>query len=165
MQRTEARAQCATGRGRAGFSLVEVMVASGILLFLVLTIYESVLFCNRVAYDVKSRLAAEAIAFDTAWELYNLPLPWLKKYARAPLPPDVSGWKFVDPEDYDVWGARSGEVLVRWMILPQGSPPTNWVICTNVQWPNGTGGGHSMLPKDFRLERSKTDRNRFRDRQ
>ena len=165
MERTGARAQCAKGRGRAGFTLVEVMVASGLLLFLVLTIYESVLFCNRVAFDVKSRLAAEAIAFDTAWELYNLPLPWLKTYAWRPLPPDPSGWKFINPEDYDVWGARSDEVLVRWMILPQGIPPTNWVIHTNVQWPNATGGGHSMLPKDFQIDRAKTDRNTFRARQ
>ena len=83
MERTEARARCAKGRGQAGFSLVEVMVASGILLVVVLTIYESVLFCNRVAYDVKSRLAAEAIAFDTAWELYNKQLRWLRQ--RAPV--------------------------------------------------------------------------------
>lgn len=165
MQRTEACATGAKGRGRDGFSLIEVMVASGILLVLVLSIYESVLFCNRVAYDVKARLAAEAIAFDTAWELYNLPLDWLKKYARTPLPPDPSGWKFVNPEDYDAWGGLSDEVLVRWMVLPQGSPPTNWVIYTNVQWPNAMGGGHSMLTKDFRIERAKTDRNTFRARQ
>ena len=165
MERTEARAQCAKGRGRAGFTLVEVMVASGILLVVVLTIYESVLFCNRVAYDVKSRLAAEAIAFDTAWELYNLPLSWLKKHAVNPLPSDPSGWRFVNPEDYDAWGGLSDEVLVRWMILPQGSPPTNWVICTNVQWPNATRGGHSMLARDFQIDRAKTDRNAFRARQ
>ena len=30
MERTEARAQCAKGRGRAGFTLVEVMVASAV---------------------------------------------------------------------------------------------------------------------------------------
>lgn len=158
MQRTGTCARGAKGRGRAGFTLVEVMVASGLLLVLVLTLYESVLFCNRVAYDVKSRLAAEAIAFDTGWELYNKQLLWLK--LRAPVA--MAGWEPVDPEQYDVWGDRDAAVF--WAILPQGLPPTNWVFRTNVQWMNASGGGASMLPHDFVIERSRTERNVFRRR-
>jgi hypothetical protein len=107
---------------------------------------------------VKSRLAAEAIAFDTAWELYNKQLLWLRQ--RAPVA--MAGWEAVDPEQYDVWGDR--DAAVYWAILPQGLPPTNWVFRTNVQWPNATGGGASMLPQDFVIERARTERNVFRRR-
>ena len=150
------RVGAAVRGARGGFTLVETMVASGMLLFLVLAIYESVLFCNRVAYDVKSRLAAEAIAFDTAWELYNKQLRWLRQ--RAPVA--MAGWEAVDPEQYDVWGDR--EAAVFWAVLPQGLPATNWVFRTNVQWPNAAGGGTSMLPQDFVIERGRTERNLFR---
>lgn len=152
------RVDAAVRGARGGFTLVETMVASGMLLFLVLAIYESVLFCNRVAYDVKSRLAAEAIAFDTVWELYNKQLGWLRQRAQVAM----SGWEIVDPEDYDVWGAR--ETAVFWAVQPEGLPPTNWVFRANVMWPNATGGGTSMLPRDFVVERSKSDRNLFRRR-
>ncbi len=152
------RVGAAVRGARGGFTLVETMVASGMLLFLVLAIYESVLFCNRVAYDVKSRLAAEAIAFDTVWELYNKQLGWLRLRAQVAM----SGWEIVDPEDYDVWGAR--EAAVFWAVQPEGLPPTNWVFRANVMWPNATGGGTSMLPRDFVVERSKSERNLFRRR-
>ena len=152
------RVDAAVRGARGGFTLVETMVASGMLLFLVLAIYESVLFCNRVAYDVKSRLAAEAIAFDTVWELYNKQLGWLRLRAQVAM----SGWEIVDPEDYDVWGAR--EAAVFWAVQPEGLPPTNWVFRANVMWPNATGGGTSMLPRDFVVERSKSERNLFRRR-
>ena len=57
--------------GRAGFTLAETMVASALTLLLVLTIFETARFSARAAYDIKSRLAADALAFDTVWDLYN----------------------------------------------------------------------------------------------
>ena len=87
-----------TGRGaarsgRSGFTLVETMVASALSLLLALTIFETASFSARAAYDIKSRLAADAIAFDTVWELYNRPLAWLENQGALP----ASGWVPLGP--------------------------------------------------------------------
>jgi len=143
-----------------GFTLVEVMIASGLTVLLSVIIFESVLFCNRMAYDVKSRLAADAIAYDTAWELFNRQLTWFKAMAGVEA---ISRWEPLDETLYDVWGARSGEVLVYSEILPEGLPATNWEVRVKVQWPALSGGGVSTLTREFyEVNRQKTDRNLFR---
>lgn len=143
--------------GRAGFTLVETLVASGVAMLLSLTIFETVLFCNRVAYDVKSRLTADAIAFDTVWELYNRPLSWFENQAAQP----VSMWEPVDVNVYDTWGDRSGQTFVFWSVTPVGRPPTRWVLRANVMWPDISVTGVRQLPQDYEIVRAHTNRKLF----
>ncbi len=142
---------------RGGFTLVEVMVASGLALLLTLAIFESVLYCNRLAYDVKSRLAADAIAFDTVWEMFNRQLEWFDGQVFA-----TSSWTSLDTENYDAWGVNGSQVFVFSAVIPQGLPPTNWLLRANVEWPDLSGGGVKTLPRDYEVIRARTQRNVFR---
>jgi hypothetical protein len=144
-------------RGHGGFTLIEAMMASGIALLLSLTVFEAVLFCNRTAYNVKSRLTADAIAFDMVWDLYNRQLSWLETQAAQP----ISGWDVVDPAVYDAWGNRSSQVFVFWSVVPEGLPPRRWVLRSNVIWPDVSGNGVRQLPQDYETARMRTNRKLF----
>lgn len=134
--------------GRAGFTLTEVMIASGLMMILSLAIFESVLFCSRLAYDIKSRLAADAIAWDAAWDLFNNPLTWFKTAGYSEINSDIDGMPLdafafevcEDPDAYSAWGDRTEDVRVVRQVLPNGAPATNWTIRVKVQWPSLSGG-------------------------
>ena len=150
---------------RGGFTLSEVMVASAVVVVLALTFFEAVIFLNRMAYDVKSRLAADAVAFDTAWRTFNRPLSWFEKEGSE----FVGGLTTITPLDRsvsDAWGDRSSQVLVRQMVLPQGVPATNWVITVNVEWPRASAGAGTARVETFRepytISRMRTNRRVFR---
>jgi len=56
---------------RCGFTLVECMLASAILGFIVLALFEGVIVSARVARENAEILAAEAVAWDAAWKVFN----------------------------------------------------------------------------------------------
>lgn len=142
--------------GRAGFTLAETMVASALILLLVLTIFETALFSARAAYDIKSRLAADALAFDTVWDLYNRQSSWLSENATE----SRSGWVAIDAERNTTWGARGDQVFIYWEIEPDPAdfPPRRWTLKSNVQWPPYSGGGVQTLPRDYQVRRERTNR-------
>ncbi len=150
-----------TGRGaarsgRSGFTLVETMVASALSLLLALTIFETASFSARAAYDIKSRLAADAIAFDTVWDLYNLQRSWLSENASV----SRSGWLPLDTTRYTTWGPRGDQVFVYWEIEPDPAefPPRRWTLKANVQWPSRSGSGVDTLARDYQVRRERTNR-------
>lgn len=57
--------------GRAGFTLVEVMVAGSVLALLSLAFFEGVIVASKIARENSERMAAEAFAFDLAWMRFN----------------------------------------------------------------------------------------------
>lgn len=63
-------------RSASGFSLVEFMFASSLALLLFLVMLEALFFFRRNAALVKGRLAADAIAYDMALELFNRKTEW-----------------------------------------------------------------------------------------
>ncbi|MDD4061073.1 MAG: hypothetical protein PHW08_10300 [Kiritimatiellae bacterium] len=145
--------------GRAGFTLAETMVASALTLLLVLTIFETARFSARAAYDIKSRLAADALAFDTVWDLYNRQISWLSENATE----SRSGWVGIDPERNTTWGARGDQVFIYWEIEPDPAdfPPKRWTLKSNVQWPSYSGGGVQTLPRNYQVRRERTNRKLF----
>ena len=59
-------------QGRAGFTLVEVMVAGSVLAFLSVALFEGVIVAWRISRENAERMAAEAFAFDLAWMKFNV---------------------------------------------------------------------------------------------
>lgn len=141
---------------KSGFTLVEVMFASAIALFLFLTMLETLSVCRRIASDVKWRLAADAIAYDAAWAMFNQQTAWFDtQFSLA-----QAKWEAVPAEQTSVWYG-GGAASLFWSVTPVGVPTTKWIIKTNVQWPVA-GSKFAKLPKDYVIERHRADRNLFR---
>lgn len=149
----DSRLKC--GR-RGGFTLIEVLFASAISLLLLLSLLETLSVCRRMAANVKWRLAADALAYDTAWEYFNEQTSWFD----AQFPEAKAKWETVPTERTSVWFDNKPASLY-WSVTPVGVPTTKWVIRTNVQWPL-PGGGFGILPNDYLIERYRADRNLFR---
>lgn len=141
---------------RQGFTLVEVMFASVIALLLTLVLFETFSVCQRIAADIKWRLAADALAYDLAWETFNRQTSCFVDSIGE----DVAEWAEVPEERTSVW-YKGGAAYYMRSITPVGEPITHWVIRTNVQWPV-PGGGSVRLPNDYVIERYRADRNVFR---
>jgi len=142
-----------------GFTLIEVLFASSISLLLLLSLLETMSASRRMAANVKWRLAADALAFDTAWAYFNEQTAWFD----ANFPEAKATWETVPAERSSVWFENRPASLF-WSVTPLGVPTTNWIIRTNVQWPLPSGG-FARLPKDYVIERSRIDRNLFRAKQ
>lgn len=56
---------------RKGFTLVECMLASAILAFITLALFEGVLVASRIARENADVLEAQAVAWDAAWKVFN----------------------------------------------------------------------------------------------
>lgn len=143
-------------RLNGGFTLVEVMFASSIALTLILVLFETLSLCRNMAADIKWRLAADALAYDLAWETFNKQTVWFeKKIVTA-----TAEWKQVPVERTSVW-LPGGEAFYFRSITPDGVPPTRWIIKTNIQWPL-PGNTAARLPQDYEVIRYRCDRNLFR---
>jgi prepilin-type N-terminal cleavage/methylation domain-containing protein len=141
---------------QAGFTLTEVMFASAITLLLFLVLFETLSVCQRLAANVKWRLAADALAYDVAWETFNKQTAWFDTRVTAA----QAEWREVPKERTSVWYADGKAYYFR-SITPSGVPASNWVIRTNVQWPL-PGKGNARLARDYEVVRFRADRNLFR---
>lgn len=56
---------------RAGFTLVELVFASTLMLVASLALFGGISYCSRVTHDNSQLLAADAYAFDVAWMRFN----------------------------------------------------------------------------------------------
>ena len=56
---------------RAGFTLVEAMLASAIFGLMTLVLFEGVIVSTRIAHENSEILAAEAVAWDAVWKRFN----------------------------------------------------------------------------------------------
>ena len=52
---------------RRGMTLVEVMLAGAITVFVTLTLMEGLIVANKISHENAQMMAAEAYAWDTAW--------------------------------------------------------------------------------------------------
>lgn len=139
-----------------GFTLVEVMFASTIALFLFLTLLETMSMCMRMAANVKWRLAADVIAYDEAWDKFNQSTAWFDlEFSTA-----KANWEVVSTNQAPVWYG-GGTAFKFWSVTPVGVPVSNWIIRTNVQWPI-PGGQVAQLPNDYVIERYRVDRKLFK---
>jgi len=124
-----------------------------LLLFLVL--FETLIVCNRMAANLKWRLAADSIAFDKVWELFNKQLTEFDAITVK----TSNNWEVLSSDKTSVW--PNGNAQLYWSIAPCGVPTTNWVINTNVRW-KLPSGETAYLPNAYTLVRSKNKRNSFR---
>ena len=139
----------------SGFTLVEVMFASALALLLILSLFETISFCRRASANVKWRLAADAIAFDEAWEMFNKQTEWFD----TSVPTAQAEWITIDADRTDVWNGNNSAYLFR-SIIPDGVPAKKWTIRTNVQWPS-FNGSFKRLPREYEVVRYRNDRNIF----
>jgi len=142
---------------KRGLTLVELVFASAISLLLFLTLLESLSVCQRMALNVKWRLAADAIAYDTVWEKFNLfttPLSFSDAYPKA-----TNGWIEV-PANQNVGWYAGGKAYKYWEITPVGVPASNWVIRSNVRWPI-PGGKYATNTAYYVIERYWINRKLF----
>lgn len=58
-------------RWRRFFTLVEVLVASGLLVLMASGIYASITIASRMVYDARQRLEAQGLACDRCWIAYR----------------------------------------------------------------------------------------------
>lgn len=139
-----------------GFTLVEVLFASTISLLLLVSLLETLSACRRMAANVKWHLAADALAYDTAWAYFNEQTAWFdSQFSEA-----HAKWEPVPAERSSAWSEKRPASLF-WSVTPVGVPTTHWIIRTNVQWPL-PNGGFARLPNDYVIERYRADRNLFR---
>ncbi len=141
--------------GKRGFTLVEVMFASAVAMLLFLSLFETLSVCQRMAADLKWRLAADELAYDKAWEVFNYRTEWFNGCTSA-----SSVWYEVPSDRTSVWYA-GGKAYYNLSITPVGLPISNWVIRTTVKWPLPTGS-YASLPQDYRVVRMRNERNLFR---
>ena len=139
----------------SGFTLVEVMFASALALLLILSLLQTIMFCNRKSSDIKWRLAADAIAFDETWEIFNRQTEWFDTEVTEA----QADWIAIDADRTSVWYGNKTAYLLR-SITPYGVPASNWVIRANVVWPIQFGS-YKRLPTDYEIVRCRSDRNIF----
>jgi len=139
---------------RGGFTLVEVMFASSITILLFMILFETLLTCRRMATAMKWRLAADAIAYDNAYEVFNRPLTWFDEVATNA----IGDWVEIPTSRSTAWG--QGQAFAFWSVTPNGIPATNWTIRTDVSWESlNLSVGGTRLPRDYELVRHRTGRN------
>ncbi len=157
-----ANSGCRYGRSRSsGFSLVELVFTSSIGLMLILVLFESLLFCRRTAADMRCRLAADTLAFDVAWDVFNRQTQWFDTNASDPADFPIR-WGWVPATRATAFaGVSTNDIQCFLSVRPNGTPITSWEIMTDVRWrqPNG---GWVQLPQPYRLERHRVTRNDFR---
>ena len=148
-----------TNLRRSGFTLIEVVLASAISLLLFLVLFEALMVSQRMAANLKWRLAADSIAFDKAWEVFN----WQLKKFETDVTEDQASWTDVSLDQTSVFISNSTMRAAQVMLIIKlnGSPVSNWVIQTSVRWPL-PGSGSGQLPKYYELTRTRNDRNLFR---
>lgn len=142
---------------QGGFTLVETMFASTIALFLFLVMLESLFFCRRSAANLKWRLAADALAYDTAMEVFNRKTSWFEANVTSA----TSAWTAVPAERTSAWLRPDGAYCYVG-VFPDASPATSWKIVTDVVWPLPNGGSQ-RLPTPCVVRRYRSERNLFRN--
>ena len=144
-----------------GFTLLEVLFASTVMLVLFLALFETLLFCRRSAADLRCRIAADALAYDVAWEVFNRKTTWFDRQVTA----DRSAWYPVPPDFSSSFPTGTAQTAVyNLTILRQpegGGAVTHWRIITDVRWPRPSGGW-GRLAQPYAVDRYRAERNLFR---
>lgn len=138
-------------KGNEGFTLIEVMLASAIALLIFLVMFEALFFARRVAAENKLRLAADSLAYDLTIELFNRELDWFEKLNVSQ---EWTESGVFEQGTNTVW---TGAVTYQRSVLPQGSPATNWVVATTLQWADAYGASHN-LPQPLVVYRQRNNR-------
>ncbi len=163
---------------RAGFTLVEVLVASALTAFVFVAVFSSLVFCRKSVADIRVRAAAECLAADKMAEIFNKPLLWFNDIPAAGL---VQSWDAIpaavrqayfgnaaynaSSADSSATFSSPGEVRLFTSVIPGGSPVDHWTITVDVAWTMdpGSGAGEGRLASPLHLRRYNVKRATFRE--
>ncbi|MBP5510532.1 MAG: prepilin-type N-terminal cleavage/methylation domain-containing protein [Kiritimatiellae bacterium] len=140
-----------TRQRNEGFTLVEVMLASAVALLIFLVMFEALFFARRVAAENKLRLAADSLAYDLTVDLFNRDLEW---FEMLNVTQEWTENGVLAQGTNTLW---TGEVTYQRSVLPQGSPATNWVVTTTLQWTDAYDRSHG-LPEPLVVYRQRNNR-------
>jgi len=146
----------------SGFTLVELVFASSLGLLLILTLFEALLFCRRSAARMRCQLAADAYAFDVAWDVFNRQTRWFDSNANNPTSFPAAWTQIPASRTSAFTGSTTNDILCFLSIRPNGIPVTSWEIVTDMRW-RQPSGDWMRLPQPYTLERHRVDRNTFRN--
>lgn len=152
---------CLGMNSASGFTLVELVFTASIGLLLTMTLFEALLFSRRSAAHMRHHLAADAYAFDVAWDVFNRRTAWFDNNANNPTS-FPAAWSPVPADRTSAFGgASTNQLFVFLSIRPNGIPVTSWQIMTDMRWrqPNNVW---RQLPQPYVIERHRADRNLFR---
>lgn len=115
---------------RAGFTLVEAMVASSILGISCLVLFEGIGVATRIAHENAGLLQAEAVAWDAAWKRFN------ESYDNLILN-ETTGWKTLAADAAPDLAAYDEEPKIKIDVQPMATE--GWrldlkVITVDVAW-------------------------------
>lgn len=129
-------------RLKRGMTLVEILVAVLLVGVAASMVYSSGFHSYRLLMRSRMRLEAQGIAFDTLWQLFNMPyqnLPAEVLLGSHPIPPG---------------GVLPTSGLVRFSIAPETNPPLHfieyWEITVQV-WPEEDSPLFSVFNADGTL--------------
>lgn len=126
---------------QSGMTLVETMLAAAVLLLLTLVLFEGISLGFRVTKENSEHLAADALAYDTLWRLFNWNFEDLIKYK--------GGNRITISEDDApvLYNASLPETAtLSYSITPSANKST-CTIMVNVEW---YSSGHQVsLTNDF----------------
>jgi len=129
---------------KAGFTLVEVMIASALLVIAGIALYGSAISASRMTAMAKDHAAAQGIAFDELWRQYNRPLADFEDITVA------TNWSFAT----DANSQFGEDAIVRIAIFPPTQEEDYWEIQSNLIWPGRAG----TVTNGFSVRRYRTER-------
>lgn len=132
-------------KSRGGFTIVEVAVASALLLLAGFALYSSVISASRMTEMAKDYTAAQGIAFDTLWELYNRPFSEFENITAA------TNWTVNPPNVSQL----DEDCIVRVAVFPPSADAPYWEIESNVAWSRQHS---STISNKFSIRRYRTER-------
>jgi len=131
---------------KKGFTLVEVMVASFLTVGLILILFTAMTTYYGMLLGARNYLAAQGLAFDRIWEVYNRPLSYFENVTAPVL-------EVYQTPDESVFGNNG---VIRVSIIPGTN--NNWDIRSNVAWPQRLAGRSRTISNDFFVARYRTER-------
>lgn len=139
-------------KSRRGMTLVEAMLAGAIAAFAVLALMEGLVVIAKISNENSRLLAAEAYAWDTAWQWLNMPWDSLNGSTAWQWYPNVEGYTISDSDCHEInaWPGSEPKCYVRVRTLPGSQNPRHGVtqyvakiIEVDVEW--GPSGDRKRL--------------------
>lgn len=128
---------------RKGFTLTEAVLASSLLCFVSLGLFEGIITASKIAHENSEFLAADALAWDVAWKRFNEPYANLTESLRPysnPIVETVSTSNGKEKSAAPVLWYGSGSPAKVYTVISNGVYRINGyeqqgvLISVNVEW-------------------------------
>ena len=130
-----------------GYTLVEVVIAMTLIACTSLLLYGTMTMYYGMIFGARNYMAAESIAFDELWNVYNQPLSYFEPITTA------TNWAVPAPTN----SIYQGTGFVHTAIFP-AADGASWAIQVKFLSPRRVGGVSRTLSNDLFIVRYRTDR-------